>query len=113
LNLGVNAFVELRTRINSTRFRVPDVVLIEGKRPRIGTLDRTPLAAIEILSPEDRMSRMQQRMDDYLSIGTPYVWLIDPSARRAWRYTPGMITEVKDGMLRVDTPAFEIPWMTE
>jgi Uma2 family endonuclease len=109
LNLGVNAFVELRTRINSSRFRVPDVVLIEGKRQKRGTLDRAPLVAIEILSPEDRMSRMQQRMDDYLSIGTPYVWLIDPETRRSWRYTVGSITEVMDGMLRVDSPAFAIP----
>jgi Uma2 family endonuclease len=110
LDLGLNAFVELRTRIGPTRFRIPDVVILEGKRPRAGgVLDRAPLVAVEILSPEDRSSRMQKRIDDYLSIGTRFVWVIDPESRRAWVYTASSITEVKDGMLRVDRPPFAVP----
>jgi len=110
LNLGVNAFVALHTRITPTRFRIPDVVIVEGKRPRkSGVLERTPLVAIEILSPEDRSSRIQKRIDDYLSIGTRFVWVIDPESRRAWVYTASSITEVKDGMLRVDQPSFAVP----
>jgi len=107
--LGLNAFNELRTRIRPTRYRIPDVVIIEGKRPKQGILERPPLVAIEILSPEDRQSRIQQRIDDYLSIGTRFVWLIDPTARRAWIYTPHSIEEAKDGILRVDHPAFTLP----
>lgn len=105
---GINAFPELRTRIGPRRYRVPDVVVLEGKRPRKGVLERAPLAAIEILSPEDRMSRVQKRMEDYLSIGTRYNWLIDPETRRTWAYTPGSSTEVSDGVLRAGD-AFALP----
>ena len=54
----------------------------------------------EILSPEDRISRMQERIDDYLAFGVSYVWVIDPKTRRAWVHTPTGISEVKDGVLR-------------
>lgn len=41
-HLGLNAFTELRTRIRPTRYRVPDGVIIEGKRPKQGILERPP-----------------------------------------------------------------------
>jgi len=107
--IGLNAFIALRARITPTRYRVPDVVIIEGKRPKQGILERPPLVAVEILSPEDRQNRIQQRIDDYLGIGTRFVWLIDPTARRAWVYTAHSIEEAKDGILRVGHPAFTLP----
>jgi Uma2 family endonuclease len=70
--IGLNSFIALRTPIRPTRYRIPDVVIIEGKRPKQGILERPHLAAIEILSPEDRQSRIQQRIDDYLSLGTRF-----------------------------------------
>ncbi|MCC6389399.1 MAG: Uma2 family endonuclease [Bryobacterales bacterium] len=77
--------------------------------PQTGHPRTSPLVAIEILSPEDRQSRIQQRIDDYLGIGTRFVWLIGLTARRAWVYTTHPIEEAKDGMIRVDHPAFTLP----
>jgi Uma2 family endonuclease len=106
----VNAFVELTTRITPTRYRVLDVVILEGKRPKSGgVLAYAPLVAIEVPSPEDRFCRMQARIDDCLRIGTRFVWLIDPVSRRAWVYTTQSIEEVKDGLLKIDTPAITVP----
>jgi Uma2 family endonuclease len=39
---------------------------------------------IEILSPEDRLSRFQVRIDDYLALGVENIWIFDPDTRRAW-----------------------------
>lgn len=99
----------MRTRISPTRYRAPDVVILEGKRPRKGILEHPPLIAIEILSPEDRQSRIQQRIDDCLGIGTRFVWLIDPIARRAWIHTALSIEEAWDGILRAGHPDFALP----
>ncbi len=106
---GLNAFAELRTRIGSGRYRVPDIVILQGKRPQTRVLEVAPFVAIEILSPEDRLSRIQQRIDDYLAMGTPFVWLIDPDTRRAWVYRPGSIEECKDGNLHAGPPDFVLP----
>ena len=106
----INAFATLRIRITDTRFRVPDLVITQGKR-KLGEplLTKPPVAVIEILSPEDRVTLMQQRIDDLLRIGTPSVFLIDPATRRAWEHTRSGSYEIHDSVLRLADPPFEIP----
>ncbi|MDP2996708.1 MAG: Uma2 family endonuclease, partial [Bryobacterales bacterium] len=55
---------------------------------------------VEVLSPEDRIAEMQERIDDYLAMGVEYVWMIDPRTRRAWSTTNDGSREAKDGILR-------------
>jgi Uma2 family endonuclease len=50
---------------------------------------RAPLAVIEVLSPEDRVSRYQQRLDDYRRMGVPNIWIIDPESRRGYDCSAG------------------------
>ncbi len=107
---GIDVFTALRTQITGTRFRVPDLVLVKGKRKRgERILTKPAIAVIEILSPEDRITRMQERIDDLLSIGAPSVFLIDPASRRAWEHSRTGSREIHDGSLRLADPAFEIP----
>jgi Uma2 family endonuclease len=68
-----------------------------------------PFIAIEILSPEDRMSRVRQKIDEHLDFGVLYVWVIDAKRRRADIYTASGFYEAKDGMLRTEDPAVEVP----
>lgn len=67
------------------------------------------MICIEILSPEDRLERIQERIDDYLAFGVPYVWVINPRNRRAWAYTKDASTEVHDGVLRAENPSLSVP----
>jgi len=78
---GVLAIPSWRFRLTSTLYRVPDVVLTLGK-PTEQILTKTPLLCIEILSPEDTISRTNRRVQDYLEFGVPVVWVIDPTERR-------------------------------
>ena len=55
------------------------------------------------------MSEMQERIDDYLSFGVPYVWLLNPRTRRAYVYTTGEMREVKNGILRTGIPEIAVP----
>ena len=84
--LGINVFPEMRVQVAATRFRVPDIAVTTWKvKGRV--LRRPPLLCVEVLSPEDRASRVQIRIDDYLKFGVPHVWMIDPRKRLAWSYT--------------------------
>jgi Uma2 family endonuclease len=106
---GIHVYPELRVQAKASRFRIPDVCAVKGAKPDEQILTRPPFLCIEILSKDDRMSQMQERISDYLQMGVPYVWLVDPRSRRAWIYTSDAIGEVKDGVLRTRQPDIEVP----
>ena len=101
--------VETRVQISPTRFRVPDICVFAGPEPEEQIFTQPPFLCIEILSPEDRMSRMQVKIDDYLAFGVQYVWVIDPQIRKAWVYTSESMHEVRDGVLRTERPDISVP----
>src|ERR1700690_2975335 len=67
---GINAVPEQRVQVKPARFRIPDVCVVLGN-PSEQILTKPPFICIEILSPEDRMSRVEERIDDYLAMGVP------------------------------------------
>ncbi len=107
--LGIWVYVEHRVQVKPTRFRVPDICVAVGPEPKEPIFNRPPFLCIEILSKDDRMSEMQERIDDYLAFGVRYVWLVDPSRRRAWVYTSAESKEARDGVLRTDNPEIAVP----
>ncbi len=107
--LRVYPLVEERVQVSSARFRIPDVCVVTGTKPTEQILSKPPIICIEILSRDDRMSAMQERIGDYLQFGVRYVWVVDPRTRRAWTYTKDGSREAKDGILRTEDPAIELP----
>jgi Uma2 family endonuclease len=56
---------------------------------------------VEILSRDDTLRSIHQRIEDYLQMGVPTVWGIDPEPQRAYMYKRGMqMQAVTDGTLR-------------
>lgn len=106
---NIFAIQEQRIQVSQTRFRIPDVCVLVGPEPDEQIFTHPPFLCIEILLPEDRMSRMQVKIDDYLRFGVPYVWIIDPQTRKAWIYTAEIIREVRDGILRTEKPEIAVP----
>ena len=100
---------EQRVQVSPTRFRVPDICVYTGEGPHDQIFRTPPFICIEILSPEDRWERMQQKIDDYLRFGVPYVWVINPRDQRAWACTKDGNAEVPDGVLRTENPSLAIP----
>jgi Uma2 family endonuclease len=80
---GLEPWPEQRVQVSPTRFRVPDVCVTIGE-PAENIFTAPPLICIEILSPEDRLARLQEKIDDYLDFGVRHVWVIDPATRRAY-----------------------------
>jgi Uma2 family endonuclease len=71
---------EQRVRVAERRVRIPDVALIApGAHPDV--LIDPPILAVEILSPDDSYSDMEERAADYLAMGIRAVWIIDPKTR--------------------------------
>ena len=103
---GLWGFVELRVQVSATRFRVPDVCLALGNPPE-QIISTPPFICIEILSPDDRLSEMRQRVEDYLAFGVSYVWILDPATRQAWRCTSNGMQEVTE--LRTENPQTLVP----
>ena len=102
---GVRAVTDVRTQVSRSHFRVPDVSVLRADAPREQIITHPPLIVIEILSPEDRLSRFQDRIDDYLGFGVENIWIIDPETRRAWTASAAGLHLVQDGGLTVaETP---------
>jgi Uma2 family endonuclease len=81
---GMRGLPEQRVQTSPNRFRIPDVCLIPVGDPLVEILRTPPLLCVEILSRDDRMSEIQERVEDYLAMGVQAVWVIDPSRRRAY-----------------------------
>ncbi len=80
---------DVRTRVGINRVRLPDVAILVKESADFDAplLQTPPLIAIEILSPEDRLNRVTIRLGDFLTMGVPFIWLIDPVKRAAYTYT--------------------------
>jgi Uma2 family endonuclease len=106
--LGIEVYPEQRVQVKPQRYRIPDIcVVLGGTKEKIFTTP--PFLCIEILSPEDRMSRVWERIHDYFEMGVPNVWVIDPETRFAHIASPaGDLHRVND-VLRSTEPVLEVP----
>jgi Uma2 family endonuclease len=101
--------VEVRVQVKPTRFRIPDVVCVKGSKPEGAIMRQPPFLVIEVLSPDDRADDIQEKVDDYLSFGVEYVWVVNPRMRRGFVYTQDGMREAKDGILRTVNPEIALP----
>jgi len=92
---------EARVQVAPSRFRIPDICLTRGW-PKSGIITAPPLLCVEILSPEDRLGRVEARIRDFLAFGVPAVWAIDPVQRRAWTYTKDGVEEANGPVLKAE-----------
>lgn len=107
--LRLQVLLEIRIQIHSRRYRVADVaVWREGPiGDRIPTVP--PFLVVEILSPEDRIVRMQLKIAEYLSIGVEWVWIVDPREKTALCYSQRNPAGVACEVLRTENPEIAIP----
>jgi Uma2 family endonuclease len=106
--LGIVVVPEQRVQVKARRFRVPDITVIAGEPPAGPIVTKPPFLCVEILSPSDRLTEMQERIDDYLSFGVSYVWLINPRTRQTYVYSSAGIREVRDGVLTTINPDIRV-----
>jgi Uma2 family endonuclease len=108
-SLRMTAFTELRIRVGPARYRIPDVCVVTLPAPDEQIFTQPPHICIEILSPGDTFPKLQDRFDDYLTMGVPNLWLLDPTSKRAWRITRDGHLEALDGILRTEDGQVVLP----
>ncbi len=81
---NIEVLTEARLQVSQTRFRVPDLTVARSGSVKTSVLYDPPLLCIEIFSSDDRMIRMRERVVDYMAMGVPAVWAIDPWRRVAY-----------------------------
>ncbi len=109
---GIHVFPEQRVQVTPSRLRVPDVTVVAGPEPEEQILTSPPFLCIEILSRDDRMPEMQERIDDYLRFGVRYVWVPDPRLKRAFGYTGNGVSQPVSEVLETENPALAVPLAT-
>ena len=106
---GISVLPEQRVQVSPTRFRIPDICVLMASDPTEPIVRQPPFLCIEILSKDDTVSQLNDRLTDYFRMGVPCVWVIDPLKRRAYIYTEGHMVEVLDGQLRTQDPDIIVP----
>ena len=77
---GIQALAELHLRVTPTRFRVPDISVL-NVRPadkRYPDRDTPPLFTVEIVSVDEPWAMLRGKLGDHLSMGVSTVILADP-----------------------------------
>jgi Uma2 family endonuclease len=100
---GLLPLPELRSKVRQSRVRIPDVAVYIG-RPNASVPDQPPLVAIEILSPDDRMVNVMEKLREYRTWGVGYIWVIDPMARILYEMTTNGLREMES----YDIPAYDV-----
>lgn len=106
---GVKVQTELRVQVRPDRFRVPDLCLLAVNAPREQIVQTPPVLCIEILSPADTVQRMRERIRDFVDMGVPEVWIVDPSSRSVLICRGNTMTEQNGGTLIVEGTPVHIP----
>jgi len=107
--LGLRVVPEIRIQISPRRYRVADLAVWRDDNIGAGIPTVAPFLVVEVLSPEDRMVRMLPKIQEYLSIGVEWIWIVDPQEQSALLYSQknpaGAVCEI----LRTENPSIEIP----
>lgn len=98
---SIRVVTDVRTQVSERRFRVPDISVLRADAPKEQILTHPALIAIEILSPEDRLSRFQQRIEDYLRFGVEHIWIFDPERRAVYTASESGLHPVRSDRLTV------------
>ena len=93
--------MEQRVQVAETRFRIPDVTVLRADQTCEPIITKPPLILIEVLSKDDSLRSMRERVDDYLNFGVMHVWILDPASKRVYVCSQTGFQEPEQGTLVV------------
>lgn len=105
---NIRVLPEQRLRVSANRFRIPDICVISRDQKIESVFTKPPLVCIEVLSKDDTLRSMQDRIDDYLTFGVSNIWIVDPVAQRAYVCSRNGLHEPEGSVLRAVGSAIEV-----
>jgi Uma2 family endonuclease len=91
-------------RLRSNLVLIPDVAVFYPAEPA-RVPETPPLLVAEVLSLDDRLTAVREKLEEYKAWGVPHVWLVDPHAKRCYTCDQGL-TEVAS--LRIPELGLEV-----
>jgi Uma2 family endonuclease len=71
--------------------------LTRGLTADEGYCEIAPDLAVEVVSPKEKVNKLDQKIVEYLDAGVPLVWVINPGTRRAHVYRhDGSVTLIRE-----------------
>ena len=98
---GIRVRPELRIQVSSGNFRVPDVTVLDRNLPIEQVITHPPIAVFEVLSPEDTVTRMMTKLDDYERMGIRTILVLDSNGKH-FQYGEGKLEPLA-------STAFDLP----
>lgn len=92
---NVRSVSEQRVNTAPGHHRVPDVAVLDRANPREEIVTVAPLAVFEVLSPDDRVQELYEKLDEYAAMGIPNIWVVDPKT--------GVFKRYEDACLKPET----------
>jgi Uma2 family endonuclease len=87
---NIRAAAELRVQVSAGNFRVPDVTVTDRNLPVEEIVTHPPIAVIEILSPEDTLTRIMTKLREYQQMGIRTILVLDPAGKH-YRFSDGRL----------------------
>jgi Uma2 family endonuclease len=98
---NIRAAAELRVQVSPNNFRVPDVAVLDRVPPIEEIITHPPIAVFEILSPDDTLARMMNKLSDYETMGIQTILVLDPKGKH-YRFRNSALEPLTE-------PAFDLP----
>jgi Uma2 family endonuclease len=105
---GVRPLGDTRLQVSPTRYRIPDLMVLRNTDPKDPIISFVPLLCVEILSKDDTLHEIQERIDDYAGMGVKDNWVVDPWKRIGYHASTSGLTQPDDGILRVAGTAIAV-----
>lgn len=87
-------YPELRSQTQETNYRLPDVLVLADDAPDEQIVRHPPAAVFEILSPQDRMDRVERKLREYEAMGVKSIYLVDPETGGFQHFQAGQLQSV-------------------
>ncbi len=88
----IGARTELHVQTLPTHFRLPDVAVLDADFAQDPIAIHPPLVVFEILSPDDRYTRLMVKLREYLQMGVRAVYVLDPQTGVFEQFEQGRFT---------------------
>ena len=98
---SVRALPEQRVQTSAEHYRIADLCILRSSDPRDPVVRFPPLLCIEILSKDDSLGELQERVNDYATLGVQHIWAVDPWKRLGWYASIRGFERPDDGTLRI------------
>ena len=98
---------EVRSRTSKTRFRLPDVA-VTLRMPEGRFIREAPYIAIEILSEDDRATRLIEKLKEYAAMGIPNIWVFDPRPKQMFVFDANSLQEIEGDTISTGDPRIEL-----